>query len=281
MKNNSPDFIGIGADHAGLSIISGLLSAHPEVASRIPSGNLFNQAELTPELITQYEAALPPRTKKTRVIGECSAGYLTHPMAAERIVTRYPTTKLFVVVRNPLDRAVAIYTQAKQAHRLNAQMTCAQYLAAYPAIQTTGLYAHHLHAYFMYYTSLQLHIIVYEDFALEPLKVMSDLYTFLEIDAQFIPKDLAGYAPPPDEPKHRGRISKLIHGISSLVKKARAKPFIPITQAPYDLPDYFTPTELATFKAMYAQDSHHLTNLLHRDMAVFWGLLPTETNQPL
>ena len=273
MQKNAPDFIGIGADHAGLGIIAQLLAAHPEVASTIPTCRFFSTDDFTPGRCVSYETTLPTRTKSQK-IGECSDDYLTHQHAAERIVSAYPTTKLFVVVRNPIDRAIAIYEHAKRLGKVTKGISCAQYLVQHPSVQIRGFYGQHLHSFFEYYTSLQLQVIVYEDFAAEPLKVMQELFTFLEINPNVVPKALIAYAPPPDEPKHRGRISRLIHFVVALIKKVHKKPFVPITPTPYNHTQFFSETELATFKAAYAPDSVHLTNLLHRDMAVFWDLLP-------
>jgi hypothetical protein len=274
MQKNAPDFIGIGADHCGLGLITALLAAHPSIVSTIPAGNFFDGAEYTEASLAGYETRLPRRSKKARMIGEVSSGYLASGVAAERIVTAYPTTKLFAIVRNPLDRAVAVYEHAKAAGKVGPQMTCARYLANHPTVQRGGFYGQHLHSFFEYYTSLQLYIIIYEDFARDPLKVLEGLYTFLEIDPHVIPKALSAYAPPPEEPKHPGRIYRLIRFVRTLYKRIRPIPFVPATPAPFVLSRYFTPKELEAFKALYAVDSVHLTNLLHRDMGVFWELAP-------
>jgi hypothetical protein len=97
MQKNAPDFIGIGADHCGLGIVTKLLSEHPGIVSEIPSCRFFNQpGNNTDEALAAYEAQLPAVNAKHRLRGECSAEYLTTPEVAERIVTVYPTTKLFV-----------------------------------------------------------------------------------------------------------------------------------------------------------------------------------------
>jgi len=275
MQKNAPDFIGIGADHAGLGSITALLADHPAVVDAIPSCRFFSQEGDPTEVSLQaYESQLPPLDKKHRLRGECSAEYLATTSAAERIVTAYPTTKLFVVVRHPLDRAIAVYEHARQSGHIPSTMSCADYLLAHPLVQTDGFYGHHLSAYFSYYTALQLHIIVYEDFATQPLKVMQDLYGFLEIDTNFVPKALAAFAPPPDEPINPGRIKRLILFIGQSIKKMRAKPAVPITPPPYVLSTYFSETEQAVFTAAYEPDCAQLTNIMHRDIGVFWNIVP-------
>jgi hypothetical protein len=115
---------------------------------------------------------------------------------------------------------------------------------------------------------------VYEDFANNPLKVMQQLYAFLGVNPDFVPKDLASFAPPEDEPINPGRIKRLIRFIGKAIKKWRTKPIAPITPPAFTLAHYFSPEELAVFKAAYVSDCAQLTNILHRDMGVFWDLLP-------
>ena len=206
------------------------------------------------------------------MVGECSASYLSAPGVADRIVAAYPTTKLFVIVRHPLERAIAVYESAKKTGRIAANVSCAQYLVDHETVQSDGFYGQHLHDFFTYYTSLQLHMIVYEDFVENPLKVIQDLFGFLEVDTQFIPKALAAYAPPPDEPKHRSRLSRLIHWCATRLKALTAKPTVPVTPPPYQLTQYFSPAELAAFSKALQPDCAHLTNVMHRDMGVFWNI---------
>jgi hypothetical protein len=272
MQKHSPQFIGIGAAHAGLGIVTKLLSSHPQVVTAIPALNFFNTDAFVTRGTLAYEDELLPAYQSGKLRGECSPAYLAAPGVAERIATEYPDTKLFVIVRNPIDRSIAHYEQAKRKKAVSPHISCARYMAATPAVQTDGFYGKHLHEYFFYYTSKQLHIIVYEDLVTSPLTVMQTLFAFLEINPNFIPKELASFAPPPDEPKHRGRISRLVHFIAKLIKKARTKPAAPIFPEAFVHTKYCTAEELVPFKRVFATDARHLTNLLHRDMGVFWNL---------
>jgi hypothetical protein len=152
-------------------------------------------------------------------------------------------------------------------------MTCAQYLTNNPTVQTDGFFGRHLTRYFSIYTSLQLQVIVYEDFVKEPLKVMQELYNFLEINREFVPKRLLSYAPPPEEPKHPGKISRLIKFVSRKIKQLHPpKPQSPLTPPAIQPANFFSPQELAIFKKTFAADAAQLSNLVHRDMVVEWNL---------
>jgi hypothetical protein len=173
---------------------------------------------------------------------------------------------------------VVQYEYAKTKRQVSAQISCARYLATVPQAQTDGFYGHHLREYFAYYSSLQLHVIVYDEFFENPLKVMQALYAFLEIDATFIPKTLAAYAPPPDEPINPGKIKRLRMFIKKRIKRLTEKPPQPVFPPLYQLERYFSPEEIAPFKRAFAVDAQPLSNFMHRDMGAYWNLEATENH---
>lgn len=272
VQKNAPQFIGIGGKGCGLALVTELLDVHPQINSPIPSLRFFSGSAYEEKDLSEYVEALclvPPPA----VCGESCPEYLTTKGVEERIAHTYPDAKLFVVVRNPIDRAIVEYQHARAAHKIPKNMSCAQYLTNYPESQTDGFFGRHLMRYFTIYTSLQLYVMVYEDFVKEPLKEMQKLYDFLEIDKEFVPKRLASYAPPPEEPKHPGRISRLIKLIGKLLKRIHPKKELgPLTPPLPNQLDFFSPEELRVFKTTFAADSAQLSNLVHRDMVVEWQL---------
>lgn len=280
MQNHSPSFIGIGASFSGLGVITNCLAAHPQVSSTIVAHNFFSTSAFTDKGLAWYEAQFN-ESKKEVLEGDCSPGYLVTGGTAEKIVTAYPATKLFVVVRNPIDRAIANYEHAKATGKIGRNITCARFLTALPSAQSDGFYGQHLHEYFIYYSPLQLHIIVYEELVENPLKALQALYTFLEIDSSFIPKQLAMYAPPPEEPKHPSKLYRLRRSIKGLIKRYFKKVPAPVFLPAYKQDTYFSSSELQVLRQAYAVDARHLTNLLHRDMGVFWDLETAPTRETI
>lgn len=271
MQRNTPDFIGIGAAHAGLGVVTKLLSSHPAIVDSIPALHFFNTEAYDTKGVAWYEDTLPPKAPGV-LTGECCPGYMTTSGVAERIVREYPDTKLFVIVRNPIERAIVQYEYAKAKRQVSAQISCARYLATVPKVQTDGFYGQHLREYFAYYSSLQLFVVVYDELVENPLKVMQSLFAFLEVDANFVPKALAAYAPPPDEPINPSKLKRLIMFIKKKIKHLTEKPAVPVFPPPYVISQYFTPEELAPFKRAFAVDALPLSNFMHRDIGTLWNL---------
>lgn len=272
MKKNQPKFIGIGGSGTGLGIITSLLAVHPQVNGKIPALNFFNDVDYNKKGLGWYEEKMLFNTSKP-LSGECSPDYLRDENVALNISKNYPDTKLFVVVRNPIDRAIAEYIQKKSANKISNKISCARFLVESNTAQTDGFYGRNLQSYFGYYSPLQLYVLVYEDFVAEPLKQIQSLYDFLGLDKKFIPKALTRFAPPPDEPVNPGKIKRLFMFISRtlarmLPKKAEVKIFLPNINHS----KFLSKEEIELFSKSFAKDANQLSHLIHRDMAVFWNL---------
>lgn len=272
IQKHAPQFIGIGGKGTGLALLTRLLEAHPDVRGPLPNVGFFCTGGGEEEDIKIYEQALALRSPIPKS-GECCPDYLSAKEAASCIAGTYPDAKLFAIVRNPLDRAIAEYVHVKATRQIPASVSCAQYMTNHPSAQTDGFYAKHLNQWFGFYSPLQLYVIVYEDFIKDPLNSIQKLYDFLELKKDFIPKQLEAFAPPPDEPIHPGRIKRLIRFLVNRVKKIHPKKVHgPIAPPAPVQKDFLSREELAIFKATFANDAAQLSHLLHRDMVVEWNL---------
>lgn len=277
MQTNSPAFIGIGASFSGLGFITHCLTAHPQVAETILAHNFFSSERFEKNGLAWYQNQFI-ESKKKLLNGDCSPAYLATSGTAERIVSSYPDIKLFVVVRNPIDRAIAHYEHAQATRRIGRNIPCSRYLTTTPTAQSDGFYGEHLHEYFAYYSPLQLHIIVYEELVADPLAVIKALYTFLGINSNFVPKQLARFVPPQDAPKRPSYLYRFRHMVSRTIKSHFKKPLLPLFPPAYQKANYFSESELTALRQSCVVDARHLTNLIHRDMGVFWDLVPDHDN---
>lgn len=271
-KRTQPNFIAIGAPHAGIGTVMSLLSVHPEVSSSIPSLQFFSTEAFTKKGPAWYESQFS-HGDVLMITGECSPQYLSRPEAVSQMVRHFPDAKLVVMVRHPLRRAIAHYEQWKQSPKAKQQrLSFASFLSTYPEAQALGFYGQQLELYFSYYSPLQIHIMVYEEFADAPLQVMQELYQFLGVQNDFVPHALRQFAPLPDEPRHKSLWYRLKKGISTLYKRYAEQPPLPVTPPEYQLDSYLRREEQAVLKKLYARDAARLSRLMHRDMGLFWEL---------
>ncbi len=274
-SRQGPAFIGIGAPHTGLGGIATWLSEHESVVDHIPACNFFNTDLYEKRGLDWYEARLRSTARRPgQLMGDISPGYLAAPEAATRIVDAYPDAKLFVVVRHPLRRAIAAYLANREIDTTIARMNAAEYLTHYQAEQRQSSYALHLEQYFAFYSPVTLKVIIYEELANSPLTVMQDLYAYIDINKDAIPKGLKHFAPPPDPPKNPGLIKRSIMKGKAVYKKLTERPIGPVFPVDPDLDAYLSPEEKALFLKAFVAPTTQLSHLMGRDMVAYWDLVP-------
>jgi tetratricopeptide (TPR) repeat protein len=117
-KKSGPDFIIAGAAKCGTSSIYHYLSRHPQVL-------LSHKKELDfywqhfKRGVDWYLAHFPTITDRPDwLTGEATPNYLRFPQVAQRIKDTFPQTKIIILLRNPVDRAISWHY-----HKLNTGLT--------------------------------------------------------------------------------------------------------------------------------------------------------------
>ena len=130
---------------------------------------------------------------------ESTPDYLYCEDARERIAASLPHAKLVFSLREPISRLISWYRFAKQIGKLPQTLsfdayvellfTAANHHKQHEAqhLQTLqqGCYTFYLQHYFNKFGSARIHILFYEELAVQPADVMADLCNFASIDADF------------------------------------------------------------------------------------------------
>ncbi|MGF1492953.1 MAG: tetratricopeptide repeat protein [Microcoleaceae cyanobacterium] len=108
---NGPDFIIIGTQKGGTTSLYYYLALHPNI---MPS--LIKEIEFWEKRfewgLDWYRANFPPTPADEMILtGEATPSYLDHSDVPERLFQSFPATKLIVLLRNPVDRAISHYYQ--------------------------------------------------------------------------------------------------------------------------------------------------------------------------
>jgi hypothetical protein len=113
-RGGLPDFLIVGAQKCGTSSLYHLLCQHPHVEpSRRKEVHYFDVK--FDKGVDWYRAHFPSsaqREGRSVLTGESSPYYLFHPHAPKRAAGLVPEAKLFVLLRNPVDRAYSHYHAA-------------------------------------------------------------------------------------------------------------------------------------------------------------------------
>lgn len=185
-SSRGPDFIGIGAQRSGTSWIYACLFEHPELCLPRKEINFFSRERNWSRGFDWYEAIFA-ECRPGLVAGEYSTSYLAHNEAPVRICERYPSARLMVSLRNPVDRAFSSYLNDIVAGVVPAATGFSKAMEFHPEYLERGRYAYYLRGYFAVFPREQIWISVFEEARRDPETAIGDMYRFLGVDPSFRP----------------------------------------------------------------------------------------------
>lgn len=203
-----PDFAVIGAKRGGTTSLYNYLLEHPSVAPMFPARQNIKGTHYFDSHywrgIDWYKSHFPVRRGapgSTRLTGEGSPYYLFHPLAASRMAADTPTTRLVVLLRDPVERAYSHYKErvrhqaeslsfedaiAREPERLRGEeeriISTPGYLSrehedhSYVA---QGIYAPMLRRWFDVFDPQRVLVLFSEDFYADPDKTANQVWGFL------------------------------------------------------------------------------------------------------
>lgn len=120
-----PHFVIIGAQKAGTTSLYNYLVAHPDIVAAgrkevhffdvsYQRGERFYRSMFPTRLTLRY---CERRTGRRAITGEASPYYIFHPVVPSRMAKMVPHTKVIVLLRDPVDRAISHYKHEVRAGR--------------------------------------------------------------------------------------------------------------------------------------------------------------------
>lgn len=113
-----PDFMLVGGMKCGSTSFARYLSAHPQVVVAGPKEPNYWSWHRYPARYQDFfvnESPLADPSPQQRVSGEFSTSYLVHPLAPRRVRANLGDLKIFVLLRNPADRAYSHFVMSQRA----------------------------------------------------------------------------------------------------------------------------------------------------------------------
>lgn len=188
-----PTFIGIGAPKSGTTWLFQCLQEHPEIFLTSVKETHFFDFFFDEEKISEYEENFR-NSDYAKAIGELTVTYLVSVEAPERIRRYIPDVKLIVCLRNPFDQAYSHYWHLARQNFHESdrnRWTFEEAIERYHhRLIEPALYSKHLEAWFSYFKRTQIHLIFYDDIKKDPYKVLGNLYSFLEVNPDFVPQSM-------------------------------------------------------------------------------------------
>jgi hypothetical protein len=206
-----PDFLGVGVQRAGSTWVTNVLRQHPQVWMRRKEISFFTRHYHRGW--GWYEKHFAGRDDRTA--GEFSVNYFyaprpdsTHrefyprwnprrkvqfwrelPSPRHALARRYPDLRVFVVLRNPVDRAWSHYWywRSRRAHSRKRVVPFERMFADDGRwIDTQGRYADHLAHWQQVFP--RMGVFFFDDLRERPAEFACELYRFVGVDPHFAPK---------------------------------------------------------------------------------------------
>ncbi len=195
-KSKGPDFIIIGFMKCGTTSLYDYILKHPQV---LPASQkeimFFNNQNLLKMGIDWYRSNFPPIPDNSDyVTGEASTLYVQDSATAKRIKDNFPNTKLIVILRNPIKRAISHYhfdTRLfgrknnleliinREINNLKKAEDIKKFIDGKSGIISTGLYIYFLEQWMSLFPKEQFLILKTEDLAKNTTTTMNRVFDFL------------------------------------------------------------------------------------------------------
>ena len=184
-------FLVVGAQKSGTTALYHYLRTHPELFLP-PQKELefFSRDEFYEKGVDWYLCKHFARARASQVAGEVSPQYMFEPgKTAARIRWAFPDIKLVMVLRNPIDRAFSHYRMAVrrfgESRSFDAAIADALNGAGSRDVRQDylrlGEYGRALHEYLVHFPLNVIKIVFTEELKLCPRRVMSSIFTFLDV----------------------------------------------------------------------------------------------------
>ena len=195
-----PNFLIIGAQKSASTFAHECIREHPEAFMPRHEIPFFQDPDYREGGLSQFKSIFDA-AKNEKAIGIKCPDYLARPECPERIYHHLPNAKLIVVLRNPIDRAISAYYWYMQVGIIPVRpldegmkdLINGLYDDHYPRSREIiyyGFYHEQLMRYLQYFERNQLLIVQQGDLKKSPRQVISQIYRFLEIEENYLPKAL-------------------------------------------------------------------------------------------
>jgi hypothetical protein len=263
-----PDFIIIGAAKAATTWIVHQLQQNPAVFLPGPEPHYFSRAyeEGVDSYARWFETASPLQT-----VGEKSADYLAHPLAAVRIAALLPRVRLVVQLRNPVERAYSDYCMLYRRGTVTAPPEA--YLkrgSERSRFLEDGLYHRHLSRFIEFFPAEQLSLILHEDIKRQPEAVIAGLCDYLGITRLIAQGEVAARVNAGEAPLLPLAMRRMLAPLKPLAAPLRQHSWFRAMHASLARqPRYppLTPDLRRRLRDFYADDIERLGPLIGRDLS--------------
>ncbi len=303
-----PNFLIIGAARSGTTSLYNYLKQHPQIYMcpiKEPTFFLCDRDGIESELerpeFKEIKRLIEKKTRRTKItdietyqtlfqgvtdetaIGEASPDYLWIPRAVKRIRHYIPRAKLIAILRDPVERAYSDYLgrvadlrwPLEDFAQISTRIQESKNWWTTPrhAYIVAGFYHAHLKRYFDIFDRDQIKVYLYKDLKANNIRILQDIFQFLDVDVLFVPDVSIKYSPT-GIPRNR-----FVHDLIRKRNPIRTffKPFVPTVLRQYIaklkssnlIRPQLAPEVRQELLTLYQDDILKLQDLIERDLSAW------------
>ncbi|HZG01327.1 MAG TPA: sulfotransferase [Chitinophagales bacterium] len=243
MKQRLPNFFIVGAPKAGTTALFRYLSMHPEVfMSSVKEPNFFSFPDIAAQKLYYNVKPVSDWNRYTelfssangaKAIGEASVSYLFYPDAAARLHEAFPTARIVIVLRNPVERAWSHYMMDRKLNLVSRSfedvVTGDKNALHYQQYVKLGLYAKQVETYIRLFGRAKVFIGLHDDMKKDFNAFAENVCCFLDV----VPSPFKNGHKYNSAEEPRNRFVRILYG--SPARRAFAKkiagPFVPAVKS--------------------------------------------------
>ena len=277
-----PTFVMIGAAKAGTSSIQEYLAEHPQIFMPPLKPNfLAFDGDGSPGdyPIRTFEAyaALYENAAGYAAVGDVSPACLGSVRAADRTAEVLPEARIIAVLRNPVERAFSGYLM--QVRSGKEQRDAAEAFRGDAVFVDGGFYYERLRRFYDRFPRERIQVHLFEDFGADTLRVMQDMFAFIEVDPTFRPsvdvRHNVGFAPRNKALAAftaRRDVRRLARRVIPRAARPLARRALKLNAAP---PPSVPASLRREMSDVYREDIERLQGLLDRDLSHWMDVHPS------
>ncbi len=275
-----PDFIGLGVQRGGTTWLYKKLQQHPRIC--FPKHR--KEAHFFDRYYERGRSWYSDIFNHCMVAckGEITPDYLYEQKCPKRIYELLPGVKLFLILRNPIDRAYSHYKKEVRDYSFDGSFS--DFAEDKEGVLERGLYYEQITRYLQFFSREQILILYFSDLNQKPDEILREVFKFLEVDPSFEPERLNGKENASRLPRYQGIYARIKDFVSKLydwdlvflvdlVKKMGAKQLFFSGENQEEFPP-LKKEDREELTNYYKEDVRKLSELLDKDLLDQWDMKP-------
>lgn len=176
-----PNFLVIGAQRAGTTLLYKILDAHPEVYLPAQRKEIHYFDWYYDRGVSWYQDFFRDSGREHKAIGEVTPDYLFEDKVPSRIKETLDSVRFLIVLRNPVERAYSWYLYSLRS--FNEKRGAGAFFEEEEEVLKRGLYSQQISRYFEHFEKSDFLVLYFDELLAQPASNLRAIAEFLSLSS--------------------------------------------------------------------------------------------------